>query len=206
MFGRVAGQVFDVMIHPQIRKFCLSSALRMNEADLLRGGAAAAHAVLSAAEKRRHGDLAPLHDLATSGSLHPYLHSLLANTHDSSVALEAQHRRHLGATATPEHTRLIVGARRSTYVASDRTVRNYRCTLGSHLVVIADRPHGTPEACPTVASHATSCPAAFMCPPPHSCARVLARYACSLSISATCLCRRPLEKPEATAILLRAMF
>jgi len=144
MFGRVAGQVFDVMIHPQIRKFCLSSALRMNEADLLRGGAAAAHAVLSAAEKRRHGDLAPLHDLATSGSLHPYLHSLLANTHDSSVALEAQHRRHLGATATLEHTRLIVGARRSTYVASDRTVRNYRCTLGSHLVVIADRPHGTP--------------------------------------------------------------
>ena len=163
MLGRVAGQVFDVMIHPQIRKFCLSSALRMNEADLLRGGAAAAHAVLTAsAAKRLHGDPAPLADLATSGSLHPYLHSMLANTgqHGDSVALEAQHRRHLGATATLEHTRLIVGARRSTYLSSDRTVRNYRCTLGSHLVVIADRPHGTPEACPTVASHATSCPAA----------------------------------------------
>ena len=200
MLGRVAGQVFDVMIHPQIRKFCLSSALRMNEADLLRGGAAAAHAVLSAsAAKRLHGDPAPLADLATSGSLHPYLHSMLANTgqHGDSVALEALHRRHLGATATLEHTRLIVGARRSTYLSSDRAVRNYRCTLGSHLVVIADRPHGTPEACPTVASHATSCPAAFMCPPPHSCARVLARYACSLSITAACLCRRPLEEPEA---------
>lgn len=144
MLGRVAGQVFDAMIHPQVRKFCLSSALRMNEADLLRGGAAAAHAVLSAsAAKRLHGDPDPLAELATSGSLHPYLHSMLANTgqHGDSVALEAQHRRHLGATATLEHARLIVGARRSTYVSSDRTVRNYRCTLGSHLVVVADRPH-----------------------------------------------------------------
>jgi hypothetical protein len=179
MLGRVAGQVFDAMIHPQVRKFCLSSALRMNEADLLRGGAAAAHAVLSAsAAKRLHGDPDPLAELATSGSLHPYLHSMLANTgqHGDSVALEAQHRRHLGATATLEHARLIVGARRSTYVSSDRTVRNYRCTLGSHLVVVADRPHGTPglpHRGIIKASSTASCPAntspllaatAFMCP------------------------------------------
>jgi len=203
MLGRVAGQVFDAMIHPQVRKFCLSSALRMNEADLLRGGAAAAHAVLSAsAAKRLHGDPDPLAELATSGSLHPYLHSMLANTgqHGDSVALEAQHRRHLGATATLEHARLIVGARRSTYVSSDRTVRNYRCTLGSHLVVIADRPHGTPglpHRGIIKASSTASCPANTSPLLPHSCARVLPRCACPLSMIAACLCRRPLEEPEA---------
>mmetsp|Transcript_24228 Transcript_24228/g.49208 ORF Transcript_24228/g.49208 Transcript_24228/m.49208 type:complete len:236 (+) Transcript_24228:54-761(+) len=144
MLGRVAGQVFDLLVAPQISKFVLTGALRMSEADLLRGSAAAANAVSSAlVAKQLHGDPDPLAELARSGSLHPRLAStLLDETCDRVVAPEAHLRAgHLQAAPTLDRTRLIVGARRSTYVGSNRAVRNYRCTLGSHLVVVADHPH-----------------------------------------------------------------
>ena len=155
MLSRLATRAFDAALRPQITRFSLTCALRMNKAEILRGSAVAANAVFDAYRAQLHGDSTQLAALAESGSLQPRLHEFLesatlfptetAQIDDTVIgAIEqalSKTEEALQTTPTLRGMRLIVGARRSTF-ESDRFVRKHKCTLGSHLVVVDERPRG----------------------------------------------------------------
>ena len=135
-------RALNALIHPQVTKFSLSRALRMSEDDVLRGSGQAVAVLFSAYNMSRlHGDSSHLTELAESGSVDARLHASLV---EGELVME-EHI--LDATPVMSAMRLVVGARRSEFESSSaRFIRKYRCTLGQHLVVVAERPEGLQDS------------------------------------------------------------
>ena len=136
----------NALIHPQVKKFSLSQALRMGQDDVLRGSGQAASVLFNAYRNRLHGDSSQLNELANSGSMDPRLHASLATSADKGDQLAVEEHI-MEATPTLSAMRLVVGARRSEFESSStQFIRKFRCTIGQHLVVVAERPEGLQDS------------------------------------------------------------
>ena len=132
----------DALIHPQVKRFSLSQALRMGQDDVLRGSGQAARILFDAYTQHLHGDSSQLTELADSGSVNARLHASLAESAAEGDQLAVEEHI-VDAKPMLRAMRLVVGARRSEFESSSaRFIRKFRCTLGQHLVVVGERPEG----------------------------------------------------------------
>lgn len=150
----------DLLMWPQISRFVLVQALRLDKAELLHGAALSACAVNDATRSAITGDETALDELASSGALVPDLHGMLAErVRDGKLAgklktdamlsgLERQRSALVDVKPTLSSLRLIVGANRSEFRGHSSTSMNclpsagYYIEVGSYLVVVDDVSHG----------------------------------------------------------------
>ena len=141
---RLALRFTDAVLRPKIESYVFSQLLRMPQAEFLRGATHAAIVLCRAISEETRGNHMPLAQLFEDAALEPFLHSelrlkarsrqqRLESGRDSDIRLESDVE--LPGPGWLQHTRLIVGAARSTFDSSVTA----RLDFGSHVVVCGKR-------------------------------------------------------------------